>query len=90
MWFSRSIRAKRVEWVSDPSIAVARDVCLALNYVPTDKALPLLVQLADRYDGKDRWYLEALGIGATGREEEFLDAWKRDGKAHYLPLQPRV
>jgi putative heme-binding domain-containing protein len=66
--------------VSDPSIAVAREVCVALNYVPTDKAMPLLVQLADRYDGKDRWYLEALGIGATGREDEFLEAWKRDGK----------
>jgi putative membrane-bound dehydrogenase-like protein len=66
--------------ISDPSIAVAREVCVALNYVPTDKALPLLAQLADRYDGKDRWYLEALGIGATGREDEFLDAWKRDGK----------
>jgi putative heme-binding domain-containing protein len=65
---------------NDPSIAVARELCLALNYVPTDKALPVLVTLADRYDGKDRWYLEAIGIGATGREDEFLEAWKRDGR----------
>ena len=68
------------ELSQDPSIAVARELCLALNYVPADKALPVLVTLADRYDGKDRWYLEAIGIGATGREEQFLDAWKRDGK----------
>ena len=68
------------ELANDPSIAVAREVCVALNYVPTDKALPPLVALADRYDGKDRWYLEAIGIGATGRENEFLEAWTRDGK----------
>jgi putative membrane-bound dehydrogenase-like protein len=68
------------EMANDPSIAVARELCLALNYVPTDKALPVLVTLADRYDGNDRWYLEAIGIGATGREDELLEAWKRDGK----------
>src|SRR4051794_19134093 len=68
------------EMANDPSIAVARELCLALNYEPTEKALPVLVTLADRYDGKDRWYLEAIGIGATGRENEFLEAWKRDGK----------
>ena len=27
------------------------------------------VQLASQYDGKDRWYLEALNIAARGREE---------------------
>src|SRR5205085_10069766 len=68
------------EMANDPSIAVARELCLALNYEPTEKALPIPVTLADRYDGKDRWYLEAVGIGATGREDEFLEAWKRDGK----------
>ena len=40
----------------------------------------VLVKLADKYDGKDRWYLEALGIGATGREEAVLAAWQKDGK----------
>jgi putative membrane-bound dehydrogenase-like protein len=68
------------EMTSDRSIAVARELCLAMNYEPTEKALPVLVKLADRYDGKDRWYLEAIGIGATGRENEFLEAWTRDGK----------
>jgi len=68
------------QMAGDKSIAVARELCLALNYEPTDKALPVLVTLADRYDGQDRWYLEALGIGATGREKELLAAWKKDGK----------
>ena len=68
------------ELAADPSIVIARELCLAMYHEPTDKALPVLVALADRYDGKDRWYLEALGIGATGRENELLEAWLRDGK----------
>ena len=52
-----------------------------MNYEADDaKAIPVLVKLADQYDGKDRWYLEAIGIGATGREEALLAAWKKDGK----------
>ena len=67
------------QMTGDESIAVARELCLALNYEPTEKALPLLVALADRYDGQDRWYLEALGIGATGREKELLEMWQKQG-----------
>ena len=29
---------------------------------------------------KTRWFLEAVGIGATGREKEVLEAWTKDGK----------
>ncbi len=47
---------------------------------PADKAVPILVKLAERYDGQDRWYLEALGIGATGKEEQFLQAWSASHK----------
>jgi putative membrane-bound dehydrogenase-like protein len=68
------------EMAGDPSIAVARELCVALQHEPNEKALPILVTLADRYDGKDRWYLEALGIGATGREDALLEAWQREGK----------
>ena len=31
--------------------------------------------LAAQHDGQDRWYLEALGIGAIGNEDECFDAW---------------
>ncbi len=31
--------------------------------------LDALVELSTQHDGKDRWYLEALGIGARGRED---------------------
>jgi len=28
----------------------------------------------------NKWYLEALGIGCTGREKEVLEAWQKSGK----------
>jgi len=30
-----------------------------------------------QHDGKDRWYLEALGIGAIGNEDLYFLAWKK-------------
>ncbi len=33
------------------------------------------VELAAQYDGHDRWYLEALGIGADGDWDACLAAW---------------
>ena len=53
----------------DPSAAVRREVAVALRDVPADAALPVLIQLASGYDGKDRVYLEALGVGAEGKED---------------------
>lgn len=66
------------QMMGDSSPGVLRELCLAMNYQPTERAIPVLVKLADKFDGTDRWYLEALGIGATGREQELLDAWKQD------------
>jgi hypothetical protein len=37
---------------ADASPAVRREVALAMNYQPADKAVPLLVQLANQYDGE--------------------------------------
>ena len=31
--------------------------------------------MAAQHDGTDRWYLEALGIGADKQWDAFLDAW---------------
>jgi putative membrane-bound dehydrogenase-like protein len=36
---------------------------------PPEPWLDAMAQLAMQYDGKDRWYLEALGIAARGRED---------------------
>jgi len=66
------------QMLSDTSPAVLRELCLMLRYEPNERAIPLLVKLADKYDGTDRWYLEAFGIGATDREAETLEAWQKD------------
>jgi len=36
------------QMLGDESLAVAREICLAMNYQPTDKAMDLLVALGDR------------------------------------------
>jgi hypothetical protein len=50
-------------------------VALALRGSKLADAPVIWAELADRHDGKDRWYLEALGIGAEGQWDAYLDAW---------------
>jgi putative membrane-bound dehydrogenase-like protein len=52
---------------------VRREIALALH--GKRDFTPLWVALARQHDGKDRWYLEALGIGATGHDDEYFNAW---------------
>ena len=41
----------------------------------------LWAELARQHDGKDRWYLEALGIGAADKQESvFLAEWLAEVK----------
>ncbi|MBO0932376.1 PVC-type heme-binding CxxCH protein [Fibrella aquatilis] len=54
--------------VNDPSPAMRREVAIALRDVPAPQAVPLLLTLMNGYDGSDRYYLTALGIGAQGKE----------------------
>ncbi|MEO7649889.1 MAG: PVC-type heme-binding CxxCH protein, partial [Bryobacteraceae bacterium] len=46
----------------DSSPLVRREIAVLLQGIRTDAAVDSLVELAKQYDGKDRWYLEALGI----------------------------
>ncbi len=65
------------ELVDDPSSQVRRECGVALNEHTSPQAIALWAKLAARHDGNDRWYLEALGIGARGKWDaclkEFLD-----------------
>ncbi len=61
--------------VEDPSPAVLRECAIALRHNPSEKAARLWARLAQRHEGGDRWYLEALGIGAAGQEKRFFAAW---------------
>ena len=54
----------------DASAAVRREVALHLRDVPAEKSVPLLVKIAAKFDGKDRAYLEAIGLGSEGKESQ--------------------
>jgi len=60
----------------DPSPAVRRELLVGLHEIHSISfvAEPW-ADLAMQYDGKDRWYLESLGIAADGRWNECLVAW---------------
>ena len=61
----------------DPSPLVRREVALAMRYVPFEKARDILLQIAKGYDGQDRYYVEAFGIGCTDKEEKIYLALKK-------------
>jgi putative membrane-bound dehydrogenase-like protein len=54
----------------DPSPQVRREVAVTLRELPAQQALEPLLVLSRKYDGKDRWMLEALGIAARGKEND--------------------
>jgi len=59
----------------DPAPEVRRELALALRHSQSPKAAELWADLALQHDGKDRWYLEALGIAADQQWDAFLDAY---------------
>jgi len=61
--------------VDDSSPQVRRDAAIALRYNKSAEAADLWAQLAMHHDGKDRWYLEALGIGAENQWDRYFDTW---------------
>jgi putative membrane-bound dehydrogenase-like protein len=67
------------EWLAeaadDPSPAVRRALAIALRYDESDAMPGLWAKLAAAHDGKDRWYLEALGIGSDVRPDECFAAY---------------
>lgn len=60
---------------NDPSAGVRREVALALWHTRMPSAPDTWAALARQHDGKDRWYLEALGIGADAQWDAFFAAW---------------
>jgi putative heme-binding domain-containing protein len=70
--------------INDKDAQVRRECIIALHKNKSPEAAQLWVDLADQYDGKDRWYLEALGIGAADQWDNFFDAYL---SKHPDPLQ---
>ena len=61
----------------DPSPAVRREVAISLRDVSFEQSRDLIVELARGYNGQDRWYLEALGTAADGKEEVLYPILRR-------------
>jgi putative membrane-bound dehydrogenase-like protein len=62
--------------VHDPSPQVRREAALTLRHVPGAKAAELWTELALQNTGNDRWYTEALGLGADKQWDSFFAAWQ--------------
>ncbi|HEY0454743.1 MAG TPA: PVC-type heme-binding CxxCH protein [Verrucomicrobiae bacterium] len=76
---ARSLKADPISVVKklakDPSAQVRRECAIALHHASSGDAAQLWTTLAQQYDGRDKWYLEALGIGMDKQENKFFDAW---------------
>jgi putative membrane-bound dehydrogenase-like protein len=62
----------------DTDAGVRREVALSMRDQSADKALDILVDVARGFDGRDRFYLEALGTGATRKEAALYDRLHRE------------
>ncbi|MHA4738103.1 PVC-type heme-binding CxxCH protein [Dyadobacter sp. MSC1_007] len=71
----------------DAEPQVRRECALMLHHNTSPEAPALWAQLAQQYDGKDRWYLEALGIGADGQWDSFFKAWLAKAGSNPLAAQ---
>ena len=63
--------------LEDPSSAVRREFAVGLHLDISADAPKMWAALALQYDGRDRWYLEALGIGAARRWPECFAAYSQ-------------
>jgi putative heme-binding domain-containing protein len=63
--------------VNDPDAQVRRECAIALHHNEAAGNAALWAALASKHDGNDRWYLEALGIGADKQWDKFFAAYRQ-------------
>ncbi|MDC0050863.1 HEAT repeat domain-containing protein, partial [Verrucomicrobia bacterium] len=68
------------EMSGDGSALVRRECLIALRHNESKEAPHIWAMLANAHDGKDRWYLEALGLAADKQENKFFDNWVAGAK----------
>ena len=61
------------DFSKDSSVALRREIALSLRNHSWKDSGKIIFDLAIQYDGKDRWYLEAIGTAASGKEVELYD-----------------
>jgi putative membrane-bound dehydrogenase-like protein len=75
-YLKKNITEIAARLVRDPSPQVRREVALAIRGNASQAAADMWAELAQQYDGSDRWYLEALGISADANWDLYFDTWK--------------
>ncbi|MES2648478.1 MAG: PVC-type heme-binding CxxCH protein [Bacteroidota bacterium] len=61
--------------VNDTDAQVRRELAIAIRHSKSPEAPALWANLANKHDGQDRWYLEALGIAADRQWNSFFPAY---------------
>lgn len=79
--YHRDPLAMVAQLAKDRSPAVRRECFIALRGSKSPEMPKLWAILAGQHDGKDRWYVEAGGIGAAGRWDECLAAYLKQQRA---------
>ncbi len=71
---------------TDESAAIRAEAAMEMRYRGFEESKEVLVNVAQRFDGKDRSYLESLGIGAGHHTEDLWKALNKDMK----PSEPKA
>ena len=61
---------------SDPEPFVRKDVALSLRHYKADETKDIFLTIAKGYDGKDKNYLESIGLGAENKETAIWEFFK--------------
>jgi putative membrane-bound dehydrogenase-like protein len=76
--------------VHDPSAAVRREILLSLREENPTKARPFIYELMKQYDGKDRFYLAAIGIAVGHHDRARRDVILADFSKHFPEWNDKV
>ncbi|MGB0356578.1 MAG: hypothetical protein ACPGII_10975, partial [Opitutales bacterium] len=65
--------ARAKKYADSGNLHLRREIAVSLRDVPFDDCRSILENLMDGYDGRNRYYLEALGVACHGKEKQVYD-----------------
>jgi putative membrane-bound dehydrogenase-like protein len=65
--------ARAKKYADSKNLHLRREIAVSLRDVPFDDCRSILENLMDGYDGRNRYYLEALGVACHGKEKQVYD-----------------
>jgi putative heme-binding domain-containing protein len=76
--------------IQDPDVGVRREALLWLRDADAHEAESLILSLAEKYDGKDRFYLEAIGIAVGHHDQKRREIILADFEKHFPEWNEKV